>query len=158
MRDRRRFVRLMRKQQGSSIRLRMIAVSTEEVERDDRNVINCMLPPDCGDEPSVSSVDIIKALEVLVNPPDHRLSIEEKNRVRRNIDTLRPTTLKKGDGGLNWIMRLRSPRPITIAKDVKVFKWTSLEAALVKVMNKYVSRSRITCLRAVLTANLVLSE
>jgi hypothetical protein len=159
MRDRRRFVRLMRKQQGSSIRLRMIAVSTEEVERDDRNVISCMLPPDCGDEPSVSSVDIIKALEVLVNPPDRRLSIEEKNRVRRNIDTLRPMTLKKGDESLNWIMRLRNPRPITIAKDVKVFKWASLEAALVKVMKKYVSpRSCITCLRAVLTVNLVLSE
>ena len=139
MRDRRRFVRLLRRQQGSGIHLRMIAISTEEVAHDDRNVINCMLPPDCGDEPSISSVDIIKALELLVNPPDRRLSVEERNRVRRNIDTLRPATLKKGDEGLNWIMQLRSPRPITIAKDVKIFKWSSLEAALVKIMKKYVN-------------------
>ena len=129
----------MRKQQRSIIHLRMVAISAEEVARDDRNVINCILPPDCGDEPSVSSVDIIKALELLVNPPDRRLSIEEKNRVRRNIDTLRPTTLKKGEEGLSWIMQLRSPRPITIAKDVKIFKWSSLEAALTKIMKKYVS-------------------
>jgi hypothetical protein len=116
----------------------MLATSAEEVARDDRNVINCMLPPDCGDEPSVTSVDIIKALELLVNPPDRRLSIDEKNRVRRNIDTLRPTTLKKGEERLNWIMQLRSPRPITIAKDVKIFKWSSLEAALMKIIKKYV--------------------
>lgn len=115
----------------------------DEAKQDDRNVINCMLPPDCGDEPYVSSVDIIKALELLVNPPDRRLSIEEKNRVRRNIDTLRPMTLKKGAEGLKWIMQLRSPRPITIAKDVKIFKWMHLEQALVKIMKKYVRISFI---------------
>jgi len=31
-------------------------------------------------------VDIIKAIELLVNPPDRRLSIEEGNRIRRNIE------------------------------------------------------------------------
>ena len=139
IKDRRRFVRLMRQQQGSSIHLRMLAVSMEEVALDDRNVINCMFLPRGGDGPSVSSVDIIKAIGLLVNPSDRRLSVEERNRVRRNIDTLRPTTLKKGDESLNWIMQLRSPRPITIAKDVKIFKWGSLEAALVKIMKKYVS-------------------
>ena len=149
----------MRKQHGSDIYLRMVATSAEEVARDDRNVVNCMLLPACGDEPSVSSVDIIKALELLVNPPDRRLSVEERNRVRRNIDTLRPTTLKKGDESLNWIMQLRSPRPITIAKEVKIFKWSSLEAALVKIMKKYVSPGSLTTsLHNVLIPNLVLSE
>ena len=137
----------------------MVAVSAEEVSRDNRNVINCMLPPGCGEESCVSSVDIIKAIELLVNPPDRRLSKEEKNRIRRNLDTLRPTTLKKGDEGLNWIMQLRSSRPIIIAKDVKIFKWDSLEAALAKIMGRYVSYgSPAVFLGQVLTANLVYSE
>ena len=137
----------------------MVVVSVEEVSRDDRNVISCMIPPGCGEESSVSSVDIIKAIELLVNPPDRRLSIEEKNRIRRNLDTLRPTTLKKGDEGLNWITQLRSPRPIIIAKDVKIFKWDSLEAAVVKIMKRYVScRSPAVLWRQALTVNLVISE
>jgi hypothetical protein len=138
MRDRRRFIRLMRKQQGSNIHLDMVAISMEEAQIDDRNVINCMVPPNCGDEPSVSSVDIVKALALLVNPPDRCFSVQEKNRIRRNIDPLRPTTLKKGEEGLNWIMQLCSPRPITMAKDVKIFKWSKLETALVKIMRKFV--------------------
>jgi hypothetical protein len=154
IKDRRRFVRLIRKQQGSHIHLRMAATSADEVAFDDCNVINCLLIPDCGDEPSVSSVDIIKALELLVSPPGGRLSIEEKNRVRRNIDTLRPITLKKGGESLSWIMQLCSPRPITIAREVKIFKWSSLEAALVKIMKKYVSlKPRIVCRRGAYTAS-----
>jgi len=154
--ERRRFVRLTRQQQGPNIHLRTVAVSAEEVSRDDRNVINCMLPPGRSEESCVSSVDIIKAIELLVNPRDRRLSIEEKNRIRRNLDTLRPTTLKKGGESLNWIMQLRSPRPIIIAKDVKIFKWDSLEAALVKIMKRYVScGSPVVFSRQVLTANLV---
>jgi len=31
-------------------------------------------------------VDIIKASDLLVTPPDRRLSIEEGNRIRRNIE------------------------------------------------------------------------
>ena len=159
IKERRRFVRLTRQQQGPNIHLRLAAVSVEDVCRDDRNVINCMLPPGCGKEPCVSSVDIIKAIELLVNPPDRRLSIEEKNRIRRNLDTLRPTTLKKGDEGLNWMMQLHSPRPIIIAKDIKIFKWDSLEAALVKIMKRYVSYGyfAVFFLRQVLTAYLVYS-
>lgn len=121
----------------------MTPIPIDEAHTNDRNLINCFLVPgsENPNEAFVSSVDIIRALEILVNPSDGRLSIEEKNRVRRNIDTLRPKTLKRGDEGFYWLTQLPSPRPITIAKDVKIFKWSCFETALEKIMRKYVCPS-----------------
>ena len=47
--------------------------------------------------------------------------------------------LKRGDESRNWIKQPRGPRPTAIAKDVKIFKWSSPEAALVKIVKKYVN-------------------
>ncbi|KAF8319314.1 hypothetical protein DL93DRAFT_2053649, partial [Clavulina sp. PMI_390] len=137
LRDRRRFVRLSCLQTGSIFELGMAPVKRQEALENDREIINCIAIPGCGDEPYITSVDIIKTMELLINPPTKRMTIEEKNRARRNIDTLRPTTLKKGNESLHWMWELRSPRPFTISKEVKIFKWSNLEPALTKIMKKY---------------------
>ena len=47
--------------------------------------------------------------------------------------------LKRGDKSWNWIKQLRSPHPTAIVKDVKIFKWSSPEAVLVKIVKKHVN-------------------
>lgn len=74
------------------------------------------------------------------------MSQNEKRGLRRNLDNLRPITLKKDDPAYDGIgtriadsfASMRGPRPITISKDVKVFRWATLEIALAKLLRKYV--------------------
>ena len=88
----------------------------------------------------VTSVDAISLLE-LVFDAEHK--IDEKNRIRRNLETYHPTCIRKGDGlekerFFELIMGFPDPKPSKIKKDVKVFNWSILEQALNKVVNKFV--------------------
>ncbi|KAJ7647477.1 hypothetical protein FB45DRAFT_893553 [Roridomyces roridus] len=69
--------------------------------------------------------------------------VEEKNRIRRNLEGLRPTTVSKHKSGselfFQQIMDFPDPKPRNIEKDLKVFEWTLLGQALDKIMSKYVS-------------------
>ncbi|CCE80150.1 Piso0_003251 [Millerozyma farinosa CBS 7064] len=86
----------------------------------------------------VTSVDIILVLEYLVH---QSFSIEEKNRVRRNLQSLKPFTILRSDKNhqrfFNAIMKMEDPRPRNIEKDLKVFKWSDLLNAFDKVLSKY---------------------
>lgn len=84
----------------------------------------------------VTSVDILLVLESLVGEP---FSNEEKSRVRRNLQFLKPATVTRGDGGrlFNSLMSMENPRPRNIEKDLKVFKWTDLFVAINRVLSKY---------------------
>lgn len=88
----------------------------------------------------VTSVDTIQLLEQLVVAP-HRFTVEEKNRIRRNLEGFHPLTVAKGRGDseefFKVIMGFPNPKPRNIEKDVKVFKWTDLEPALKKIISKY---------------------
>lgn len=88
----------------------------------------------------VTSVDIIYLLEKLV---DDEFEVEEKNRIRRNLEGLRPTTISKHKPGFEdffqRIMDFPDPKPRNIEKDVKVFDWNLLPEALNKIISKYVS-------------------
>jgi hypothetical protein len=105
----------------------------------------------------VTSVDTIYLLEQLVAA---RFTVEEKNRIRRNLEGFRPLTVSKGQGGkasplgndkgkangkgdmeafFKLVMGFGEPKPRNIEKDVKVFEWSCLGLALRKIIGKYVS-------------------
>ena len=87
----------------------------------------------------VTSVDTIHLLECLVGM---RFPVEEKNRIRRNLEGFRPTTVSKGktdsEDFFSIIMGFPHPKPRNIEKDVKVFPWKILAHALKKIFGKYV--------------------
>ena len=87
-----------------------------------------------------TSVDVIYLLERLVGEP---FCVEEKNRIRRNLEGFKPTTVSKTRGGFEAffqrIMDFPPPKPRNIEKDVKVFPWSVLQEAVGKIISKYVS-------------------
>lgn len=85
-----------------------------------------------------TSVDIILILEYLV---EQSFTIEEKNRIRRNLQSLKPYTVSRSNKScqrfFNVLMNMEDPRPRNIEKDLKVFKWSDLFNAFNKVISKY---------------------
>lgn len=90
----------------------------------------------------VTSVDTIHLLESLIAV---KFLVEEKNRIRRNLEGFRPTTVSKtksdSEDFFSVIMGFPHPKPRNIEKDVKVFPWKILNHALKKIIGKYVSHS-----------------
>ncbi|KAL8688137.1 MAG: hypothetical protein Q9218_005871 [Villophora microphyllina] len=86
-----------------------------------------------------TSVDIINVLEKLAAD---KFSIEEKNRIRRDIEGFKPVTVSKlGDEDFfNVINGFPEPKPRNIGKDIKAFNWTILAHALEKVIGRFYSR------------------
>lgn len=88
----------------------------------------------------VTSVDTISLLESLVAV---RFTVEEKNRIRRNLEGFRPETVSKvkadSEDFFKLIMGFPNPKPRNIEKDVKVFPWRVLATALKKIIGKYAS-------------------
>lgn len=86
----------------------------------------------------MTSVDCIYLLEQLVNT---KFTVEEKNRIRRNLEGYHPLTVSKGrpESGnfFRLIMSFSAPKPRNIEKDVKVFPWKTLGQALKKIISKY---------------------
>lgn len=86
----------------------------------------------------VTSVDIIVVIEKFVG---QTLSVEEKSRIRRNLQFLKPFTISKTGAEskrlFNSIMAMDNPKPRNIEKNLKVFKWTDLFVAVSKVLSKY---------------------
>ncbi|KAJ3137813.1 hypothetical protein HDU90_001764 [Geranomyces variabilis] len=67
------------------------------------------------------------------------LDVPQKNRIRRNLESLGPTTIsKKPDTNAFFaqIMSYTDPKPRNIEKDVKVFPWALLKPALEKILFK----------------------
>ena len=84
-----------------------------------------------------TSVDIILLIEKLV---DHNFHVQEKNRIRRNLEGYSPETVKKE--GLthrffNQIMLYTNPKARHIEKDIKVFLWDTIVKAMRKIVQKY---------------------
>lgn len=88
----------------------------------------------------VTSVDTIQLLEHLVAV---RFTVEEKNRIRRNLEEFKPLTVSKRkedrENFFRLIMGFPNPKPRNTEKDVKVFPWSILSNALSKIIGKYVS-------------------
>jgi len=134
----RRLVLFTRSQAGSTITTKFKPVTGDE-KHPNGLVISCIMWPE-KKECFVTSVEIIALLEVLVTG---RFTVEEKNRIRRNLEGYRPLTVSKAkDDSANFfktIMDFPLPKPRNIEKDIKVFYWKDLTVALKKIIGKYVS-------------------
>lgn len=133
---RRRLVQFWRNQKGNTIH-----ATFRPVPQSDRPssavCISCIWWEERG-ECFVTSVDCIYLLESLIAV---RFTVEEKNRIRRNLEGFRPLTVSKGktecESFFKLIMQFPSPKPRNIEKDVKVFSWSILPHALKKIIGKY---------------------
>lgn len=136
--NRRRIVMFKKAQNGAvlSVSFKPVAVN----ERPTNSIcISCIWWAEKS-ECYVTSVDTIHLLEQLVAAPN-RFSVEEKNRIRRNLEGFHPSTVSKAkpdsEEFFKIIMAFPHPKPRNIEKDVKVFPWTALEPALKKIIGKY---------------------
>ncbi|KAI8641067.1 hypothetical protein BD408DRAFT_368936, partial [Parasitella parasitica] len=100
-------------------------------------VISCIYWKERNDY-YITSVDCIYLLEGLIGV---QFTVEEKNRIRRNLEGFRPLTVSKCKpecaNFFKLIMSFPHPKPRNIEKDVKVFSWKSLPNALTKIIRKY---------------------
>ncbi|KAK1246506.1 hypothetical protein MKX08_000308 [Trichoderma sp. CBMAI-0020] len=136
--NRRRIVQFKKSQHQASLHVSFKAVPVNE--RPPNSIcISCIWwqeKSDCY----VTSVDTIHLLEQLVAAPN-RFSVEEKNRIRRNLEGFHPVTVSKAktdsEEFFKIIMAFPHPKPRNIEKDVKVFPWSTLEPALKKIIGKY---------------------
>lgn len=137
----RRIVRFWREQNWTTVNAYFKPVRADEQplphEMNERR-ISCIYWEE-RDEYYITSVDTISLLESLI---DDLFGIDEKNRIRRNLEGCKPRTVSKGkadsESFYKLIMGFPNPKPRSIEKDVKVFEWLILEQALKKVFSKYV--------------------
>jgi hypothetical protein len=134
----RRLVRFRKLQAGHKLIVSCEPIGQEDYRESD-SVVSCIYREE-AEKCFVTSVDIIYLLERLTND---EFPVEEKNRIRRNLEGLRPTTVSKHKPGFESffqrIMEFPDPKPRNIEKDLKVFEWTLLRQALDKILSKYVS-------------------
>jgi hypothetical protein len=134
--DRRRLVEFKRSQDGSTINADFNPVAPKD-RQPSSITISCILWKE-KKEFFVTSVDTIYLLEALVGV---RFTVEEKNRIRRNLEGFRPATVSKAkvdsEEFFKVIMGFPHPKPRNIEKDVKVFPWKILSTALKKIISKY---------------------
>ncbi|KIJ67557.1 hypothetical protein HYDPIDRAFT_166115 [Hydnomerulius pinastri MD-312] len=132
----RRLVRFRRMQDRN--RLMVSAERISQAEYDVNDIVISCIYRDETDSCCVTSVDIIQLLQRLV---DAEFEVDEKNRIRRNLEGLRPTTVSKSRPGFESffqrIMDFPDPKPRKIEKDLKVFDWKLLPQALDKIVSKY---------------------
>lgn len=136
--NRRRIVMFRKSQTGSTLTASFRAVPVNE--RPANSIcVSCIWWAEKA-ECYVTSVDTIHLLEQLVASPN-RFSVEEKNRIRRNLEGFHPLTVSKAKADseefFKIIMGFPNPKPRNIEKDVKVFPWKILEPALKKIIGKY---------------------
>ncbi|KAI0127249.1 hypothetical protein BJ170DRAFT_366783 [Xylariales sp. AK1849] len=136
--NRRRIVLFRKHQQGRILHANFRPVSVNE--RPAHSIcISCIYWTE-KEECYVTSVDTISLLEQLVAAPA-RFTVEEKNRIRRNLEGFRPLTVSKAKSDseefFKIIMAFPNPKPRNIEKDVKVFPWKVLAQALKKIIGKY---------------------
>ncbi|KAK7996754.1 hypothetical protein PG989_004794 [Apiospora arundinis] len=136
--NRRRIVMFKKSQTGSTLTATFKPVGVNE--RPTNSIcISCIYYAE-KNECFVTSVDTIYLLEQLVAAPA-RFTVEEKNRIRRNLEGFRPQTVSKAKAEseefFKIIMAFPNPKPRNIEKDVKVFPWKILAQALKKIISKY---------------------
>ncbi|KAJ5168498.1 uncharacterized protein N7482_004092 [Penicillium canariense] len=132
----RRLVQFTRSQTGSTINAEFKPVTPED--RAPNSICISCIRWEGKEECFVTSVDTIYLLESLVAV---RFTVEEKNRIRRNLEGFRPLTVSKAKADseefFKVIMGFPAPKPRNIEKDVKVFPWSILAEALRKIIGKY---------------------
>lgn len=138
----RRLVQFWREQNGNKITATFQPAPQDERASDSDNIIVSCIYWRKRNDYFITSVDCIYLLESLM---DIKFSVEEKNRIRRNLEGFRPLTVSKCKAEsadfFKIIMDFPNPKPRNIEKDVKVFPWKALPFALKKVVAKYTASS-----------------
>lgn len=142
----RRVVRFWREQSWTTITVWFQPLRASErslpYERNELR-ISCL----CWEEKHMcylTSVDTILLLELVLDKTS--FETDEKNRIRRNLQSLDPLTVSKDNPKnepgceefFDLIMEFTNPKPWKIKKSVKVFQWDKLEEGLNKILSKYV--------------------
>ncbi|KAF8945175.1 hypothetical protein BGZ47_003136 [Haplosporangium gracile] len=132
----RRLVQFWRRQDGNDIHCTFAPVAPAD-RQPNSIVVSCIYWAEKNDC-FLTSVDCIYLLESLIAV---RFTVEEKNRIRRNLEGFRPVTVSKckpeSAEFFKLIMSFPNPKPRNIEKDVKVFPWKVLPYALKKIISKY---------------------
>ncbi|KAG0334058.1 hypothetical protein BG004_000571 [Podila humilis] len=132
----RRLVQFWRRQDGNEIQCNFAPVAPAD-RQPNSIVVSCIYWAERNDC-FLTSVDCIYLLESLIAV---RFTVEEKNRIRRNLEGFRPITVSKckpeSAEFFKLIMSFPNPKPRNIEKDVKVFPWKVLAYALKKIIGKY---------------------
>jgi hypothetical protein len=133
---RRRLVQFTRRQNGGTIHADFKSIAPED--RSPNSItISCIWWEEKM-ECFVTSVNTIFLLESLLAV---RFTVEERNRIRRNLEGFRPLIVSKSkaesEDFFKTIMGFPYPKPRNIEKDVKVFPWKILAHALKKIISKY---------------------
>ena len=146
--DNRRIVAFNKEIRGEVIQLDCYPIAAHEYD-ENMITISCIRwipspPHESGHklmgECVFTSVDIIVLLEKLVG---YSFDVQEKNRIRRNLEGYKPVTVgKEGKTRqfFNQVMLYAQPKARNIEKDIKVFLWRDLAKALKKVVQKYSKR------------------
>ncbi|KAG7424513.1 Krueppel-like factor 11 [Fusarium oxysporum f. sp. raphani] len=136
--NRRRIVLFHKTQRGSTVKATCQPVSIKE-RQINSICISCIWWAEKGGC-YVTSVDALNLLEQLIAAPN-RFSVEEKNRIRRNLEGFHPQTVYKtkpdSQEFFKIIMGFPNPKPLSIEKDIKVFPWKILDSALKNIFDKY---------------------
>lgn len=150
MENNRRLVLFTRTQSGSTITTKFETVDSDR-KLQNGCVISCMRWPEKNDY-FVTGIEIIALLEILVAD---RFTVEEKNRIRRNLEGYKSLTVSKdnADSGSFFKIMMDFPLPKlrNFEKDVKIFYWKDLTVALMKLISEYVSacfafaNTKLTC-------------
>lgn len=110
---------------------------SEHPEQASMIVVSCIYWRELDDY-YITSVDCLYLLECLLAV---RFTVEEKNRIRRNLEEFKPLTVSRSkvesEPFFRLVMGFPNPRPRNIEKDVKVFPWKSLGQALKKIIGRY---------------------
>jgi len=132
----RRLVQFWRRQDSNDIHCSFAPVAPAD-RQPNSIVVSCIYWAEKNDC-YLTSVDCIYLLESLIAV---RFTVEEKNRIRRNLEGFRPITVSKckpeSAEFFKLIMSFPNPKPRNIEKDVKVFPWKVLPYALKKIISKY---------------------
>ncbi|KAG1135555.1 hypothetical protein G6F37_012731 [Rhizopus arrhizus] len=132
----RRLVQFWRQREKNEIKCTFQPIQTEQIKRAKTRIVSCILWAEKNDY-FITSVDLIGLVEYLL---DIDLNIEEKNRIRRNLEGFRPLTVSKSKLDsthfFKLIMSYSDPKPRNMEKDLKVFAWRSLPFALKKIVAK----------------------
>ncbi|CAO3620489.1 unnamed protein product [Mucor hiemalis] len=138
--NQRRLVQFWRRQEGNEVTSRFEPFQMPVEKSKDLSkmiIVSCIYYKEKNDY-YVTSVDCIYLLEHLIGV---KFTVEEKNRIRRNLEGYKPLTVSKlkpeSAEFFKLIMGFPNPKPRNIEKDVKVFPWSILGVALKKIISKY---------------------
>ena len=144
--EQRRIVRFWREQSGPTIKTYFRPLRANErfspYEANETR-ISCIHWKERKGQSYITSVETIVLLELLLGAGfyhDHKN--KEKNRIRRNVQNFKPETVEKEKdeyvGFHKMIMDFTEPKPRSINKPIKVFRWETLGQCLKKVVSKHV--------------------